>query len=189
MKSGQDKTPTSISRDGRFLLDTQTDPQTKNDVWILSNPNDGQAARTSTPFVRTAFDEGEARFSPGPETWVAYTSNESGRNEVYVREFRQNEKGRPWQVSTQGGTNPRWSGDGQELFFSALDETVMAAHVRPAATFQTSAPKALFKVPSGVLPTWDVTPDGKRFLVLVRVQQNAPAPITVVLNWREGLPK
>jgi serine/threonine protein kinase len=190
LKSDRDKTPTSISRDERFLLYTQSDPQTKNDVWILSNPNGGQADRKSTPFLQREFDEGEARFSPDSESrWVAYTSNESGRNEVYVREFSPNATGRPWQVSKQGGTNPRWSGDGKELFFAALDETVMAVHVMPGATFQTSAPSGLFKVPSGVLPNWDVTGDGKRFLTLVRVQQNAQTPITVVLNWREGLVK
>jgi len=196
VKSIQDKTPTSISRDGRFLLYTQSDPQTKNDIWILSNPGGGQGDRKSTPFLQGESNESEARFSPDPESgaplkprWVAYTSDESGRNEVYVREFLQNAAGRKWPVSKAGGTNPRWSGDGKELFFAALDESVMAVDVTPGATFQVSAPKVLFKVPSGILPNWDVTMDGKRFLVLLRVQQGAQAPFTVLLNWQTALKK
>lgn len=103
-----------------------------------------------------------------------------------MREFPQNSTGRKWQVSTTEGTNPRWRGDGKELFFAALDGTVVSVDVMPGATFQANASKALFRVPSGILPNWDVTADGKRFLLLV--QQGAQAPFTVMLNWA-GLKK
>jgi len=192
LKSGQDKTPTSISPDGRLLLYTQTDPQTKKDIWVLSNPGGGPGDRKPTPFQRQQFDESEAQFSPEPEIgatsgprWVAYTSNESGRNDVYVREFPLNAAGGNWLVSKAGGTNPRWRRDGKELFFAALDGSVMSVDVTPGATFQASEPKLLVRVPSGIRPNWDVTPNGKRFLVLVNVQQ--AAPFTVWQNWQAGL--
>jgi Tol biopolymer transport system component len=192
VKSGPDKTPTSISPDGRFLLYTQSDPQTKNDVWILSNPGAGQGDRKPTPFLRSESNESEARFSPDPESgtpsgrrWVAYTSDESRRNEVYVREFPQNPTARKWPVSNAGGTNPRWRADGKELFFAAPDGTIMSVDVTPGLAFQVSAPKALFKVPSGILSNWDVTSDGTRFLVLL--QQSAQAPFTVLQNWQSAL--
>jgi eukaryotic-like serine/threonine-protein kinase len=194
VKSRQDKIPTSISRDGNFLLYTQTDPVTKNDIWLLTNPRGNTGDRKSTPLMQREFNESEARFSPvdtGATTaprWVAYTSDESGRNEVYVREFQPNGAGRKWQVSRAGGSNPRWRADAKELFFAALDETVMAAEIAPSNTFQAGTPKSLFRIPSGVLPNWDVMADGTRLLILLKVQ-HARAPFTVVLNWQEGLTK
>jgi Tol biopolymer transport system component len=190
MKSSQNKIPTSVSRDGRFLLYTQSDSQTKNDVWILTNPGGGPGDRKSTPLLNREFNESEARFSPeleGPR-WVAYTSDESGgRNEVFVREFSQNSAAPKWPVSQGGGSNPRWRADGKELFFAAPDGTVMSVDVTTGATFQSSAPKRLFRISSPILSNWDVTSDGKRFLVLVR--QDAPAPFTVWQNWQAGLKK
>ena len=119
--------------------------------------------------------------------WVAYTSDASGLNEVYVRECSQSD--RTWPVSTAGGSNPRWRADGEELLFAAPDGTVMSVDIAPGATFKAGAPGALFRVPSAVLPNWDVTADGKRFLVLVQVQQGAQAPFTVCQNWQAGLTK
>lgn len=192
VKSAQDKFPTSISADGRFLLYTQASPQTRNDIWTLSNPAGGPADRRPAAFLETPANETEARFSPAPEAgsstgsrWVAYVSDESGRNEVYVREFSLNGTGGKWTVSRTGAANPRWRKDGKELFFAALDGTVMSIDVGPGATFQASAPKTLFRVPSGILPNWDVTPDGKRFLLLVL--QDAQAPFTVWQNWESAL--
>jgi serine/threonine protein kinase len=189
LKSAEGKAPTSISRDGRWLLFTQADPKTKDDIWVLSNPGGGPGDRKASRFLNTEFNESEARFSPESETprWVAYTSDESRQNQVYVREFSQN--GRRTQVSAAGGTNPRWRADGKELFFAAPDGTVMSVDVTPGATFQASAPKTLFRVPSGLLPNWDVTGDGKRFLVLVQTQQSAQGRFTVLLNWQAVLKK
>jgi Tol biopolymer transport system component len=192
LKSGRDTTPTSLSADGQFLLFTQTDPQTKQDIWVLSNPAGVSGDRKAMPFQHGEFDESEARFSPrvedGPSSgprWVAYTSNESTRNEVYVREFPLNAAAGNWLVSRAGGTNPRWRKDGKELFFAAPDGNVMSVDVTPGATFQASEPRLLVRVPSGIRPNWDVTSDGKRFLVLVNVQQ--AAPITVWQNWQATL--
>jgi Tol biopolymer transport system component len=187
VKSGQDKTPTSMSPDGRLLLYSQADPQTKNDVWILSNAGGGAGDRRATPLLNREFNETEARFSPAfsAAPWVAYTSDESGRNEVYVCEISQNAPVAKWRVSQAGGTNPRWRADGQELFFAAVDGTIMAVDVTLGGTFQAGRPKALFRVPSGNLPNWDVTPDGKRFLVLV--QLDPQAPFTVWQNWQSAL--
>jgi Tol biopolymer transport system component len=191
LKSGQDKVPTSISSDGRFLLYTQTDPQTRNDIWVLSNPAEGAGNRRPTPFLETAANESDARFTPARENlssgpyWVAYVSDESGRNEVYVREFSQGATGAKSPISRTGATNPRWRRDGKELFFAALDGTIQSVDVASGSTFQASAPRMLFRVPSGILPNWDVTADGKRFLVLV--QQDAQAPFTVWQNWQAVL--
>ena len=191
LKSGQDKVPTSISSDGRFLLYTQTDPQTRNDIWVLSNPAEGAGNRRPTPFLETPANESDARFTPARENlssgpyWVAYVSDESGRNEVYVREFSQGATGAKSLISRTGATNPRWRRDGKELFFAALDGTIQSVDVASGSTFQASAPRMLFRVPSGILPNWDVTADGKRFLVLV--QQDAQAPFTVWQNWQAVL--
>ena len=193
LKSAHDKTPTSMSPDGRFLLYTQMDPQTRSDIWVLTNPG-GPGERKPVPFLRQEFDESEAQFSPDLETgrspepgsrWVAYTSNESGRNEVYVREFPAGSAGSVWPVSKAGGTNPRWRSDGKELFFAAPDGSVMSVDVTPGTTFRATEPKLLVRVPPGIRPNWDVTPDGKRFLVLVNVEQ--AAPFTVWQNWQAGL--
>ena len=152
LKSSRDKTPTSLSADGRFPLFTQTDPQTKQDIWVLSNPAGVSGDRKAMPFQRGEFDESEAQFSPrvedGPSSgprWVAYTSNESGRNEVYVREFPLNGAAGNWLVSRAGGTNPRWRKDGKELFFAAPDGNVMSVDVTPGATFQASEPRLLVR--------------------------------------------
>jgi Tol biopolymer transport system component len=191
LKTGLDKTPTSISSDGRYLLYTETDPRTKKDIWVLSNPGVPPGDRKPAPFQRQEFDESEAQFSQAPPTgssglqWVAYTSNESGRDEVYVREFPVGPTSRAWPVSKAGGSNPRWRQDGKELFFTTLNGSVMSVEIMPGAAFKASEPKLLVRVPSGIRSNWDVTPDGKRFLVLVNVQQ--AAPFTVVQNWQAGL--
>ena len=90
-------------------------------------------------------------------------------------------------MSKAGGSNPRWRGDGKELFFAAADGAIMSVDVAPGASFQASAPRLLVRVPSGIGPNWDVTADGKRFLVLLDIQQ--AAPFTVWQNWQAALKK
>jgi eukaryotic-like serine/threonine-protein kinase len=102
-----------------------------------------------------------------------------------VRAFPLNPAGDKWPVSKAGGSNPRWRGDGKELFFAAPDGGVMSVDITTELTFQASAPRTLFKVPAGLLPNRDVTADGKRFLVLV--PQDAPVPFTVLQNWQAAL--
>jgi len=186
LKRDRDLTPTSISTDGRQLLFTQADPKTKNDIWMLTNPGPGQGERKAEPFLNAEFNETEGRIVPGASPrWVAYTSDESGRPEVYVREFKPG--GARWLVSSAGGTNPRWSADGKELFFAAPDGAVMAAEITSGASFQSGAPKVLFKIPTGVLPNWEVTGDGQKFLMLSLVDQSTQTPFTVFLNWESTL--
>jgi len=187
LRSDHDKAPTSISTDGHFLLYTQTSAQSKQDIWAMSNPG-SSAGRKSAPFQQREFNESEAQFAPdsgtGAHRWVAYTSDETGRPEVYVRGFPFDAESDKWPVSRAGGTNPRWRRDGKELFFAAPDGTVVSVEVALGATFRAGEPKALFNVPAGLRSNWDPTAGGDRFLVLI--PQDARAPLTVWQNWQTG---
>jgi len=135
------------------------------------------------PFLATEFEELQACFSPDGH-WVAYTSNVTGRYEVYVQTFPQS--GGKWLISTGGGAQPRWRSDGKELFYIAPDKTLMAVDVNAAATFETSAPKPLFptQVSGYNAPNrYVVTADGQRFLISSPAGETNQAPITVFLNW------
>jgi eukaryotic-like serine/threonine-protein kinase len=189
LKSDQDKFPTSWSRDGRFLLFTSFDPKTSRDIWVL--PLDGD--RKPVPFLRTEFDEREGSFSPDGR-WVAYTSRESGRFEVYVRPFSppgaagSSSAGGKWQIS-KAGRAPLWRGDSKELFYVATDGKVMAIEVAANPAFQAGIPQPLFSLAPGSLNPL-VTSDGKRFLIAAPPQQaNPEIPITVLLNWPALLEK
>jgi Tol biopolymer transport system component/predicted Ser/Thr protein kinase len=179
-RSGEAKIPTSWSRDGRFLLYTVADPKTKNDIWVLSMDGDHRRTR----LLGTEFSESQAQFSPDSR-WIAYTSDASGRDEVYVRGFP--EAGEDFVVSRGGGHSPRWRGDGKELYYISLDGKMMAVEVASGRLFQPGTPKPLFQA-SGALPEWNVTADGQRFLFAVPVEQTQ-APFTVVSNWMAALKK
>jgi eukaryotic-like serine/threonine-protein kinase len=126
--------------------------------------------------------------------WVAYTSDESGRDEIYVRDFSSGSAqgswgaASRWLISKSGGTSPRWGGDGKELFYGASDGKLMAVNISSKPVFQAGAPRPLFQLPPGFIGG-DVTADGKRFLVGVPVGQSASVPFTVVLNWQTALKK
>jgi eukaryotic-like serine/threonine-protein kinase len=193
-KPGEIKDPTSWSRDGRFLLYYNfRNPKTGQDLWVLPLEED----RKPVLLLATTFNESEGSFSPDMR-WIAYTSNESGRPEVYVRPFlasgASGASGAPslgegkWQVSKDGGGQAKWRADGKELIFRAPNGSPMAVEVTTTgAAFQAGVPKQLFALPPNV-GDWDVTADGKRFLAAVPpVQQTAQTPITVVLNWEAGL--
>jgi Tol biopolymer transport system component len=130
------------SGDGRFLVYSQQDPKTRNDLWVL--PLSGE--RKPFPFLATQFDEKEGRFAPArngvPPRWLAYTSDATGTYEVYVQSFPASAT--TVRISTNGGSQPRWRRDGKELFYLAADETIMAVPVNIAAGgFQVEAPAAL----------------------------------------------
>ena len=196
LKSSEDKLPTSWSRDGRFLLYTTSDPKTrKSGLWVL--PLEGD--KKPFPFLRTEFNNEDGQFSPDGR-WVAYFSDESGRNEIYVRTFSPDstaaasDTGGKWLISTGGGSEPRWRGDGKELYYLAPDGKLMAVEITTNPVFRAGAPNALFQTPpQGAFTTlgysWVLTPDGKRFLFLAPVEQTGQAPFTVVLNWQAGLKK
>jgi serine/threonine protein kinase/DNA-binding beta-propeller fold protein YncE len=198
LKTDRPKDPTGCSSDGRFLLYGSSDPKTKYDIWLL--PLEGGSKER--PFLRTEFNEFDAHFSPDMR-WVAYVSDETGRDEIYVRGFSRvsgeasPEAGGRWQISREGGTGPRWRGDGKELYYRAPDGKVMVVEINTDAVFSTGAPKPLFQAPpeilqssaTGLYRNWDVTSDGKRFLLSIPVAENSPSPFIVILNWTALLKK
>jgi Tol biopolymer transport system component len=184
LKSSEDKHATSWSSDGRFLLYTVTHPGTKGDIWVLPLDSD----QKPVPFLITEFNERNAHFSPDGH-WVAYTSDESGQDEVYVRSFSMNSAGTTvevsgkWPISNGRGTDPRWRGDGRELFYRSPDGRVMAVEIATKPAFRAGSPQSL-----GTLTgAWDPAADGKRFLALA--SKSGPQPYTVVLNWQAALKK
>ncbi|HEV2201370.1 MAG TPA: protein kinase [Bryobacteraceae bacterium] len=172
------------SRDGRYLiLVTFGDPKTRSDVWVLPTFGD----RKPFPYLQTEFAELWARLSPDGH-WLAYTSDESKRNEIYVQSFPT--PGGKWPVSTNGGERSVWSRDGKELYFVSPDGKMMAAEVKSGSKFEAGVPKPLFDVrlPGGPNPWFDVGKDG-RFLIPIQAEQTANAPMTVVVNWQAELKK
>ena len=186
----QNKSVTDWSRDGRFILFRSVDPETSHDLWAL--PLEGD--KKPFPVVRTSFVEPYGQFSPDGK-WVAYQSNESGRAEVYAQPFPG--PGAKIKISTDGGAQMRWRRDGKELFYLALDSRLMAVPLRAGSDdrgLEPGDPTPLFTakvgelVPlqSGYAQSYDIAPDGQRFLMNTLTKDVNPPPITVILNW---LPK
>ncbi|HXQ25320.1 MAG TPA: protein kinase [Candidatus Acidoferrales bacterium] len=193
LKSTERAFPTSWSRDGRFVLFTVANLKTPANLWVLPLQGD----RKPIPFLQTEFNEGDGHFSPDGH-WIAYVSDESGRNEIYVQTFSPDSAGATSGagtkvlISTEGGSDPRWRGDGKELYYVSSDGTLTAVDVTTSPRFQAGVPKALFRVPpASGFPTpysWDLAPGGKRFLFPAPPEQDT-IPFTVVLNWQAGLKK
>jgi Tol biopolymer transport system component len=183
------KYATNSSRDGRFLLYTGANTKTQSDLWVL--PLNGD--QKPIPFLHTEFNESSGQFSPDGH-WIAYTSDESGGDEIYVRGFSSSsaqgvwDSEGKWLISKGGGTGPRWRGDGKELFYVASDGKLMSVDIRAKPVFEAGAPRPLFQLPLGFIGV-EVTADGRRFLVAVPVAQSASVPFTVVLNWQTTLKK
>ena len=181
--------PLSWSPDGRFVLHSRANPRTGTDLWVL--PMTGE--RKPLAVVQAAMEQPGGEFSPDGQ-WLAYESNESGRFEVYVQPFP--EAGGKRQMSSAGGTQPRWRRDGKELYYVAPDALLMAVPVamnRDGKTLDLGVPTPLFRTRlatgAGVTagrPEYAVAPDN-RFLMNTVVEDTAPAPITIVLNWESGL--
>ena len=195
LKTERFKFPTSWSRDGKVLLYTEPAPKTKSDLWTLSMEGDRAQRAPPAPYLATEFNDTQGQFSPDGR-WIAYASDESGRYEVYVRPFPATAG--KWKVSLAGGQFPRWRRDSKELFFVTLEGKLMAAAVKgtpgPPAAFQAAAPEPLFDArlpgfaPGYPLNYYDVTADGKRFLLTVSGGEQ-DAPLTVVVNWLAGVKK
>jgi len=136
-----------------------------------------------------AFDQGNARLSPD-QRWIAYESNESGEREVYVEAFPS--QGPRHQVSTSGGSQPRWRRDGKALFFVAPDRRLTTVSFEGTGAPRLGIPKALFELPIenptlGFSPSsYDVDPSGHRFLVS-RALPTLPEVLTVVTDWRASM--
>jgi Tol biopolymer transport system component len=172
---------TDWSRDGRFILYQIPGAKTGQDLWIAPQFGD----RKPFPYLQTQFNEQAGAFSPDGR-WIAYVSDESCRNEIYVQAFPLS--GEKHEISSGGGSEPYWRKDGTELFYLAADRNLMAIPVKLGTTITPGTPKALFPVPlSEQQHSYAVTGDGQRFLVS-RLAGEMP-PITVVLNWEAGLKK
>jgi Tol biopolymer transport system component len=192
-ESANNQAPTDWSRDGRLLLFYENAPETQRDVWVLPVTTDGKpdTGAQPRPYLRTRFNEWQARFSPEPNPrWVAYVSDESGREEVYIQAFPE-PRGK-WPISTGGGLYPRWGPDGRELYYLAPDGKLMAVSLKLGVdSVEASAPRALFAVPwdaAVVVSPYDVAPDGQRFLVR-GVPETGSQPLQVIVNWPALLKK
>src|SRR5262249_13714150 len=187
-KSDHPKLPTDWSREGDFIIYNQFDPKTKSDVWFLPVTRSGE--RKPFPVVNTEANEAAGTLSRNGR-WLAYSSDVSGRYEVYVQSFPGG--GGKRQVSTGGGNGPRWRWDGQELFYYAGDGKLMAAPVRSAESFEVGAAVSLFEFRAGTVITsvwpYAVKADGLRFLINAVVETEPNAPLTVVVNWAAGVKK
>jgi Tol biopolymer transport system component len=177
--------PTDWSPDGRHIIFSAPAPTSGNDLWLLPLSKDGKP----TKFIASPAEEMHGNFSPDGHL-VAYTSNESGKFEVYVETFPRSD--RKWSVSTNGGYEPRWRGDGGEIYYLSEDRKLMAVSVGHGPSFDV--PKMLFqtRVPAGVTANrthYVSTRDGQRFLVNTQTSEAPPNPITVVLNWTTALNK
>jgi eukaryotic-like serine/threonine-protein kinase len=187
------------SRDGRFLLYTKIDPKTGADLWVLPDPSGKLGDSKPFPFLQTEFSESQGQFSPDGR-WIAYSSNESGQSEVYVRPFSGQPSGSTgkWKVSTDGGREPRWSPNGKELFYLGRDKhgktELMAVPVGTTggAVFEAGAPKPLFDFDGiGVVPQtniflYSVAADGQRFLVNASVKP-ITSTLNVIVNWEASI--
>ncbi len=194
LRSDLNKLPQSLSPDGRFLLyatSAKSILADDKDLWILPMQ---EANATPFPFQQTRFDEGAARFSTDGR-WIAYTSNESGRYEIYVREFSASpgstRTGGKLLVSKDGGTNPEWRSDGKELTYvnhSSNNNLLMSVSVDTSRTFEAGTPKELFRIPQGAT-TVSGAGDLKRFLIPIPVERKAPQAFNIMLNWTSLLKK
>jgi len=177
---------TSWSPDGRFLLFDYGETAMTHIFWL---PLDGD--RKPSPLVQTPSWDRDGQFSADGK-WVAYTSRESGRDEVYVVGFPKPQ--RKWQISTNGGAWPLWQRDGKALYFLASDGNLTSVEVNAQGSdFEVGAPKPMFHVSFAGFCTfctgpYDIAPDG-RFLINVAPDVESSAPMVLVQNWTAGLKK
>jgi serine/threonine protein kinase/Tol biopolymer transport system component len=171
--------PESWTPDGKTLLFIRQPSAGQQSVWALT-PGGGEPE----PILNAGFYVDEPQVSPDGR-WLAYASRESDRSEVYVEPFRR--EGDRVRVSTDGGGQPKWRGDGKELFFASLDGQLMSVDFRVVADRpEVDLPKSLFPIGAFSGPNYDdyaPSADGQRFLVKVAVDKVQPVRMHVVTNW------
>ncbi|MEQ1761212.1 MAG: hypothetical protein ABL986_23125 [Vicinamibacterales bacterium] len=169
------------SQDGKLIAFSSRAEKTKDDLWLLPTGGD----RKAVVFLQTPANERSGHFAPGGE-WMAYQSDESGRYEIYVQHVPAN--GSKFQISGGGGTDPRWSRDGKELFYREGNQKLMTVPVKLGTTFERGQGRPLFE---GVrVNSYQPSSDGQRFLATVPAEGDSQVPlITVVTNWQATLKK
>jgi len=183
--------PVNWSADGKYIVFSrlrQFANSSGYDTWLLPRFGD----RKPAPLLESGFDKFQARVSPN-SNFVAYSTNESGTYQIVVQTFPDASGGK-WQISADGGVEPKWRRDGRELYYLSLDGKLMSVAIG-GPTFTAGRPVELFQTPLTVnraQPTrdrrYDITPDG-RFLMVIPSATGAPTPYSVIVNWTAGLEK
>jgi serine/threonine-protein kinase len=169
-----------FSRDERKVLFTERDVKGKLDVFVQQFDENTE----SIPIATTAADESMARFSPD-EKYIVYRSNETGRDEVYVVPFP-NDNNLRWQISTEGGNLPIWSIDGKKIYYQSGDD-LMSVNVNSVNSFTYGAPKKMFEL-KDLSWTRNITSDGQSF-VMIRSDLRAPGQVILIKNWMQEVQK
>jgi len=175
-----DAAPDDWTKDGGSVIYEKSGGTTGEDVWMLPLTGD----RKPVPLLQGPYDESQAHVSPDGR-WLVYTSNETGREEIYVQSFPQ--PSGKWQVSTRGGSDAQWNPNGHELFYISPDQQMMVMDVPAGPTFEVSVPRPLFpirvSIPTGPRNHYAVGPDGSYFYVVAPLGGQTINLMTVILNW------
>jgi serine/threonine-protein kinase len=188
--------PSAMTPDGTEILFREAAADQQGDLMrlLMGPPPAVGVSKTPTPLMRTTFDERNAELAPDGR-WLAYESNDSGGIDIYVRPFPTVDSGR-WQVSTSGGRTPVWSRSGDELFYLGDDGTIQSVRVDGSSSWRSSTPtkvlQGTYYSPAGAIAgrTFDVAPDGKRFLMVKPASGDAAVAsqsFIVVEHWFEEL--
>ena len=174
--------PSSVSPDGTALALFKGGETSSFDIWVLPLDDEGEP----TPFIATGFNDVNAMFSPDGR-WLAYQSDESGRPEVYVTAYP--DRGRKWQISTEGGQGPRWSHDGSQVLYQSSDGSLVSVLVEPRnGGLLIGEAETLFN--TMIQPTgsyfWDMSADGETVLAMEAVSNREAPNLSVVVNWLQA---